>query len=122
MEFINADEKLKSSPVPILFIPFDQNEDFCFDCGIKYSETLLFKQKYCIKCLLKYVSKMVCRINRYEMTSLMQNIHEWGKDSFFKQVPTNSLAYYDDDNVSIEEQNRITEILENEKGCKLCGK
>ena len=47
--------KLKSSPVPILFIPFNINEDKCNYCGNKHSETLLFKQKYCKNCLFWYI-------------------------------------------------------------------
>ena len=39
--------KLKSSPVPILFISFNYIENYCNYCGNAYSETLVLKQKYC---------------------------------------------------------------------------
>ncbi|POG67163.1 kinase-like domain-containing protein [Rhizophagus irregularis DAOM 181602=DAOM 197198] len=47
--------KLKSSPVPVLFIPFKNDEEKCDYCGIKYSKTLMFEQKYCKNCLFWYV-------------------------------------------------------------------
>jgi hypothetical protein len=47
-------EGLKSSFIPILFIPYDKNKDNC-NCGNKYSKTLLFNQKYCEKCITGYI-------------------------------------------------------------------
>src|SRR6266536_5615269 len=47
--------RLKSSPVPVLFIPFKNNENNCNYCGNKYSKTLEFKQKYCKNCLFWYI-------------------------------------------------------------------
>ncbi|EXX50703.1 Sps1p [Rhizophagus irregularis DAOM 197198w] len=47
--------KLKSSPVPVLFIPFKNNEEKCNYCGIEYSETLKLRQKYCKNCLFWYI-------------------------------------------------------------------
>src|SRR4051812_42727203 len=47
--------KLKSNPVPILFFPFNNNEDKCSYCRNKYSKTLLFCQKYCKNCLFWYI-------------------------------------------------------------------
>ncbi|CAB5181221.1 unnamed protein product [Rhizophagus irregularis] len=52
------DPKLKSSPVPILFIPFKKNEEKCNYCGIEYSKTLKFEQKYCKNCLFWYIKYM----------------------------------------------------------------
>jgi hypothetical protein len=49
--------KLKCSPVPILFIPFNDDENECNYCGNAYSETLLFKQKYCKNCLFRYIKR-----------------------------------------------------------------
>ncbi|GBC47941.2 kinase-like domain-containing protein [Rhizophagus irregularis DAOM 181602=DAOM 197198] len=46
--------KLKSSPVPVLFIPFNNDEDKCNYCGIEYSKTQI-KQKYCKNCLFWYI-------------------------------------------------------------------
>src|SRR6266498_184286 len=63
MELINTNgensfdptPKLKSSPVPIFFIPFDGDKVYCSYCGNKYSVTFLFKQKYCRNCLFWYI-------------------------------------------------------------------
>ena len=63
MELINTNSgnsfnpipKLKSSPVPILFISFNKKEDRCSYCENEYSETLLFRQKYCKNCLFWYI-------------------------------------------------------------------
>ncbi|GBC47821.2 kinase-like domain-containing protein [Rhizophagus irregularis DAOM 181602=DAOM 197198] len=46
---------LKSSPVPVLFIPFKDNEDKCNYCANKYSMTLKFEQKYCKNCLYWHI-------------------------------------------------------------------
>ncbi|GES81857.1 kinase-like domain-containing protein [Rhizophagus clarus] len=48
--------KLKSSPIPILFVSFDENDDNCFNCGEKYVEVPFCKQKYCKKCFSHYIS------------------------------------------------------------------
>src|SRR5215470_12278388 len=48
-------QKLKSSPVPILFIPFNNHENKCSYCENKYSLTLLFEQKYCKNCLFNFI-------------------------------------------------------------------
>ncbi|PKY31575.1 kinase-like protein [Rhizophagus irregularis] len=47
--------KLKSSPVPVLFIPFKNNEENCNYCGIEYSKSLEHYQKYCKNCLFRYI-------------------------------------------------------------------
>src|SRR5436190_19605175 len=53
--YFDPTPKLKSSPVPILFIPFNHNEDKCSYCENKYSRTVLFGQKYCRNCLFCYI-------------------------------------------------------------------
>src|SRR2546429_2394124 len=53
--YFDPTPKLKSSPVPISFIPFDQYAHKCSYCGNSYSRTLLFKQNYCKNCLLLYI-------------------------------------------------------------------
>ena len=53
--FFDPTPSLKSSPIPILFIPFNDDEDKCNYCEIKYSMTLLFEQKYCKNCLFWYI-------------------------------------------------------------------
>ncbi|CAB5181341.1 unnamed protein product [Rhizophagus irregularis] len=88
------DPRLDSSPVPVLFIPFKNNEKKCSYCGIEYSKTLKFEQKYCKNCLFRYIKYMendVC-LNKYVSTSnthqcinhkatknnfCATNIHEW---------------------------------------------
>ncbi|UZO20051.1 uncharacterized protein OCT59_011312 [Rhizophagus irregularis] len=41
--------------IPIMFIPFRSDEYKCYCCKKVYSETLLFKQKYCKYCLQWYI-------------------------------------------------------------------
>ncbi|PKC51899.1 hypothetical protein RhiirA1_482713 [Rhizophagus irregularis] len=41
--------------IPIMFIPFNNNENQCYCCKKIYSETPLFKQKYCKECLQWYI-------------------------------------------------------------------
>ncbi|GBC38162.1 kinase-like domain-containing protein [Rhizophagus irregularis DAOM 181602=DAOM 197198] len=132
---LNPTSKLKSSPISIDFISFSQNDINCIKCGNKYSETLLFEQKYCKRCLLLYINKTttdnciyldlhIATINSQcsEHKTRSFFTQEWCDNcsiiSFFKQIPTNSLAIYDDD-ISFEEQNII---IENEKNCKFCEK
>src|SRR6266496_322885 len=52
--------RLKSSPVPILFVSFNGLDINCIHCGDKYAETLfcIWKQKYCKKCLSSYITKI----------------------------------------------------------------
>ena len=64
MELINTNNensfdptpKLNSSPIPILFVSFNQNDENCIHCGDKYIMVLFChgyydNQKYCKKCL-----------------------------------------------------------------------
>src|ERR1051325_5095938 len=104
--------KLKSSPIPILFVPFNRWNKNCFCCGDEYTLTLFFKQKYCKKCLSQYITNitynnpyldtciytMELECNKHKMNrnkeSLIQNIQEWCENcseiSYFKQVYTGS--------------------------------
>ena len=61
--------RLKSSPVPILFIPFNNNENKCSYCGNEYSMTTYiygyeYRQKYCKNCLFWYI-KYITDNNKY---------------------------------------------------------
>jgi hypothetical protein len=65
MELVNANDKnsfdptprLKSSPIPIKFISFNEDGYNCIYCGEKYINTLLCpRQKYCKKCLSSYIN------------------------------------------------------------------
>jgi hypothetical protein len=120
--------KLKSSPVPILFIPFNKNEDKCIYCGHKYSNTLSFNhQKYCKNCLFWYI-KYIADDNTYLDVHIVtnntrcieheatrntdyctRNIQEWcdhcSNISYFRQ--TISQLFID--------RNQVND-------CKLCGK
>src|ERR1044072_1991031 len=63
MELINENyfdptPRLKSSPNPILFIPFNSAKYKCNVCGTKYSITPTHKQKYCNKCLSSYIKNI----------------------------------------------------------------
>ncbi|GES92270.1 kinase-like domain-containing protein [Rhizophagus clarus] len=135
MEFTNEiyfdpTPKLKSSPIPILFLSFNNEKLRCNNCGNKYSATNLYRQKYCKQCLLTYI-KSIAGDNVYfdvniitnhtpciehKSTSntnfLTRNIQEWCKNcseiSYFKN-------YYDHINTT-------TQYIFIEKDCKLCGK
>jgi hypothetical protein len=146
MELISIKEKcsfpkLKSSPVPILFIHFNKNEKYCFCCGNLYTETLLFKQKYCEECFLRYITDITdgqtCldlhistewQSDKHETSRnegfYTRNIKEWCEEcsiiSYFKQISSNSLAYCESYlNFEIEKNK---EVIESEKDCKFCGK
>ncbi|CAB4431901.1 unnamed protein product [Rhizophagus irregularis] len=100
----NSTLKLKSSPTKIEFIPIDQSEDYCFRCA----------KKGFIQC-----NEHETKRNEDFYT---RNIKDWCEHcsviSYFKQIPSNSLAYCDS-NLGFE---KINEIIESEKDCKLCGK
>jgi hypothetical protein len=50
-------EDYLSTTMPIMFIPFYNNEHYCYYCKSEYSETFLFKQKYCKNCLFLCITK-----------------------------------------------------------------
>ena len=133
--------KLKSSPVPILFVPFNQDDENCTFCRHKYSKTLFVGQKYCENCLFRYVNDITgndiyldvhistkdIHCEEHETSRNKNfctlNIREWCKNcsviSWFKQVvlqPTCSLYFY-----AIDIGNRL-KTIEVEEDCKLCGK
>src|SRR5688572_21737676 len=80
--------KLKSSPIPIDFVPFNQAND-CFRCGASYSQTPLFKQKYCKNCLFIYI-KSVTDNNTYSMECYWDQI-EYLNVRCNKHKPSNDL-------------------------------
>jgi hypothetical protein len=105
--------KLKSSPIPIKFISFNQNDDKCFYCKNPYTRTLLFKQKYCEKCLLQYVNYVVDN-HKYLDVLINNNNTDFAlclctqcvlrfKITWFKQIVTD------------------INMRNIEKNCKLCG-
>ncbi|CAB5149235.1 unnamed protein product [Rhizophagus irregularis] len=121
----NSTPKLKSSPVPILFISFNRSQIDCSHCGNKYSMTILFNQKYCKICFLKYIKDIKdikdtssdtyldIRISKNDIQRSTQNIQEIFENdykiSYFKQIVSFHLRY--------EKQK-----LEESENCKLCGK
>ncbi|EXX55436.1 Ssk22p [Rhizophagus irregularis DAOM 197198w] len=135
MEFINENNfdptpKLKSSPVPILFLPFNNEKLRCNNCENKYSATNLYKQKYCKQCLSSYIENITDNNIYFNVNILTNNEHcikhkstrnlnfftkniqEWCENcseiSYFKN-------YYDYINTT-------TQYIFIEKDCKLCGK
>ncbi|GBB91904.1 hypothetical protein RclHR1_19340003 [Rhizophagus clarus] len=100
--------KLKSSPIPILFIPFNNKENNCSYCGNEYFETILFAQKYCKNCLIDYIKEMGninlyldLRINGNNTQCISEILH-------FKQIVYSPLS-----------PKYIEEKVE--ENCKLCG-
>ncbi|UZN98950.1 uncharacterized protein OCT59_000233 [Rhizophagus irregularis] len=106
--------KLKTSSIPILFIPFNSNEKKCNICGNRYSKTLKFEQKYCKNCLfqyLKYSTGNNTFLDAHITTNNIQcikfkkngnnfhtmNIQEWcehcSEVSYFRQVIPNILTF-----------------------------
>ncbi|GBB92092.1 hypothetical protein RclHR1_19600005 [Rhizophagus clarus] len=124
------DSKNTFSPiVPIMFIPFNNDEKTCHYCKKSYSVTFLFSQKYCRSCLNLYmkhtvsnnnldicISTKITKCNRNEPRNLdfcTQNVKEWCNNcsevSYFKQIVTNHKFY------SIDQG-----IIESKEDCKLC--
>src|ERR1044072_164624 len=129
MELVNANDeisfdptpKLKSSPIPILFVPFNFEHSVfsnqkCFHCGNEYIKTLFYEQKYCKTCLSRYITEITdnntyldmsiyttnLECSNHEMRDkelLIQNIQEWCEIcslvSCFKQIHTYGRNYYD---------------------------
>ncbi|RIA91093.1 hypothetical protein C1645_848240 [Glomus cerebriforme] len=124
--------KLKSSPIPITFVPFNQNDGKCSYCGEKYTETVLSdywwqRQKYCKRCLSRYITditdndtyldvyyamKLECNEHEISRTKEPRNIQECCTNCLeillFKQTPVYDLF--------------TSNVIEGEKYCKLCGK
>ncbi|RGB41557.1 kinase-like domain-containing protein [Rhizophagus diaphanus] len=132
--------RLKSSPIPINFVPFNICGKKCFSCGEYYIKTHYLDQNYCKKCLLNYLTNIIdnniyldvyvyarnLECNEHEISRLKdpQNIQECCKNCldilYFKQI-------LDEDgvkNMDILDSYKIARdsILESEKYCRLCGK
>src|SRR6266516_7280260 len=101
--------KLKSSPIPISFVSFNNDDRNCINCGDNYDVVLLYQQKYCKKCLSRYLANITdnniyldvyytmnieCSEHEISRTKEPQNIQECCRHCleilFFKQIP----AYY----------------------------
>ncbi|PKY27506.1 kinase-like protein [Rhizophagus irregularis] len=112
--------KLKSSPVPVFFIPFKNNEEKCNYCGIEYSKSLMFKQKYCKNCLFRYIQDITdnntyldvriktinsrCIKHKARKNFYITNIQEWcqycSEILYFKQVALKNIYSYKNHRVS----------------------
>jgi hypothetical protein len=126
--------RLKSSPVPVLFIPFKNDEKKCNYCGIEYSNTIKFKQKYCKNCLFWYIKYtignntcldtcivtnnvqcIVYEANRNNFSTM--NIQEWceycSEVLYFRQITPNTLSFC---------KNLFSICTHNKIDCKLCDK
>jgi hypothetical protein len=125
--------KLKSSPIPIKFISFNNYDDVCIYCKELYEHILLTGQQYCKKCLSCYLTNITDNdiyldvyytmnsecIEHETNTKEPQVIQECCKNCLkvlcFKQIFAHE-TYFDCDIIL---GNSITE---SEKYCKLCGK
>jgi hypothetical protein len=128
--------KLKSSPVPIFFISFNENDDNCIQCGEEYTLTLIHSQKYCKKCLSNYLINITdnnmyldvylltedleCNEHEISKTKVPQNIQECCRNCltiiFFKQIHSYCHDLYR------KLGTEIKNVDESERYCKLCGK
>ncbi|GBB98690.1 hypothetical protein RclHR1_00330017 [Rhizophagus clarus] len=146
MELTNDDcsfdptPKLKSSPIPVLFISFNQNDTKCIYCGEEFIESLLCGQKYCKKCLSCYITEindhnryldiylytkdLECNKHEISKTIEPQNIQECCRNCFeilcFKQIPVITYLNYIKETVPYYYLHK--NVIESEEYCKLCGK
>jgi hypothetical protein len=114
---IEKNENSSNFTVPLMFIPFRNDVDQCYCCKSIYSETLLFKQKYCKNCLNRCIDystsskdmriaidnldvcmgTIITNCDKHKPRNLyfcMQNIQEWCENCSeilcFKQIVTNN--------------------------------
>jgi hypothetical protein len=130
----NPTPKLKSSPIPIKFISFNQNDIKCIYCKELYMYISVTGQQYCKKCLSCYLTNITDNniyldvyytmnsecIEHEIKTKEPQVIQECCKNCLevlcFKQI----FAY---DFVLSNFWNDCNKIFDNsDKYCKLCGK
>ncbi|PKY31682.1 kinase-like protein [Rhizophagus irregularis] len=142
MELVNTNDensfdpmpRLKSSPVPIKFLSFKYDDIKCFNCGEEYIEAVLcYRQKYCKKCLSRYINDIPDNNNTYldvyiytmdlecsnheiSRTKVPQNIQECCGNCVrilcFKQM----VGWINNKNTPYDK------VIESESYCKLCGK
>ncbi|RIA93803.1 kinase-like domain-containing protein [Glomus cerebriforme] len=148
MELVNTNEensfnptpKLKSSPIPITFVSFNENDKNCIYCGDKYIKARFsYEQRYCKKCLLLYITDITnndsifldvyfhtrnleCNEHEISRTKEPRNVQECCKNCLeillFKQIPEYSIQ----NNYDPSYTNTHNRVIESEKYCKLCGK
>ncbi|UZO10437.1 uncharacterized protein OCT59_002019 [Rhizophagus irregularis] len=132
--------KLKSSPVPILFVSFNEYDENCIHCGEKYMKTPTgtYEQRYCKTCLSSYLTNITdnniyldvylftkdleCNEHEISRTKIPQNIQECCRNCLtilcFKQIPGNYYYRHYNYLPYVNYKN----VIESEKYCKLCGK
>jgi hypothetical protein len=133
--------RLKSSPIPIQFISFNESDRNCVYCGEKYIEALFtYDQYYCKKCLSSYINDITDNniyldVYIYSMDSECSE-HEISKPKvpqciqeccgnclrilYFKQIDNryiNNISRHRDLDIKI-----FNKVIESERDCKLCGK
>ncbi|PKY15052.1 hypothetical protein RhiirB3_381332 [Rhizophagus irregularis] len=148
MELVNTNDensfdptpRLKSSPIPIKFLSFNYKDKKCFNCGEEYIETLLcIWQKYCKKCLSRYINDITDNNNTYldvyiytmdlecsnheiSRTIVPRNIQECCGNCVrilcFKQMVGGIIGR----NICDLDKNICDKVVESENYCKLCGK
>ena len=127
---------LKSSSIPVYFIPFNKDDKNCFYCGNAYNNTLFCNQKYCKGCLSIYINYMkhenkcidlnLCSMNlecehSKNKEMLIQNFQEWCENCsgipYMNQIPDpyNFFDYLINDHIK-------NIALQSEKFCKMCKK
>ncbi|GBC16664.2 kinase-like domain-containing protein [Rhizophagus irregularis DAOM 181602=DAOM 197198] len=103
MELTNDDSfdptpKLKSSPVPISFIPLNYYDSNCIRCGDIYTGTSIKYQKYCKKCLLCYLTNITDKniyLDVYIFTRNLEcNEHEIKSTLTKKPIPIIYLPWW----------------------------
>ncbi|GES99328.1 kinase-like domain-containing protein [Rhizophagus clarus] len=135
-EFFDPTPRLKSSPVPILFISFNELDKNCIYCGEEYTQTIIYGQKYCKKCLLCYLTNITgnnlyldvylftkdleCNKHEISISKVPQNIQESCRNCLiilcFKQI----IGYYQLRFNILD--NLYDNVFECVKYCRLCGK
>ncbi|GBC04169.1 hypothetical protein RclHR1_05550006 [Rhizophagus clarus] len=137
----NPTPRLKSSPIKIEFISFDEYDTNCIYCGEKYIKTLLCSgQRYCKNCLSRYISDIAdnditddntyldvyiytmdleCNEHKINRKKVPQSIQECCRNClrilYFKQIRNYGFGYCQD-------STQYHKVIESEKYCKLCGK
>ncbi|PKY19706.1 kinase-like protein [Rhizophagus irregularis] len=146
MEIVNANDensfdptpRLKSSPIPIKFISFNEDDKNCVYCGEKYIGALFCWQKYCKKCLSRYINDITdnniyldvhytmdleCSEHEISSTKVPQSIQECCgncvKILCFKQINYDIISYY---GTNKDISTLYNKVIESERNCKLCGK
>ncbi|PKY31247.1 kinase-like protein [Rhizophagus irregularis] len=129
--FFEPTQRLKSSSIPIKFISFNGKDEICFNCGELYIDTLYCHQKYCKKCLSRYINdisdnniyldirytrELGCSKHEISKTKVPQSIQECCRNClrilYFKQIE-GYIDYYLDN---------CFDVIESEEHCNLCGK